>query len=156
MGENMGRCVYVTRHERETKEFAARLANRLKPGDVLALEGDLGAGKTTFAQGLAQALGIEDAVDSPTFTIIKEYRGRLPFYHMDVYRIDSPEEELGLEEYFYGDGICLVEWASRVEPLFPEETLWLCITVKEDGSRQIELSFSHPRWNEICKELSPQ
>ncbi|MBA4544432.1 MULTISPECIES: tRNA (adenosine(37)-N6)-threonylcarbamoyltransferase complex ATPase subunit type 1 TsaE [Thermoactinomyces] len=149
----MERCIIVTRGEKETKELAAKLASFLKPGDVLALEGDLGAGKTTFAKGLAGGLGIQEPVDSPTFTIIKEYEGKLPFYHMDVYRIEEPEEELGLEEYFYGDGICLVEWASQVKPLLPEETLWLSITVQADGDRRIEMASGHPRWNSLCKEL---
>lgn len=152
-GDHMERCVIVTRQEKETKELAAKLAATLKPGDVLALEGDLGAGKTTFAKGLAKGLGIAEPIDSPTFTIIKEYEGKFPFYHMDVYRIEEPEEELGLEEYFFGDGICLVEWASHVKPLLPEETLWLSITVEADGDRRLEFTSSHPRWNSLCKEL---
>lgn len=132
--------------------MALKLVTRLRAGDVLALEGDLGAGKTVFAKGIAEGLGIEEDVDSPTFTIIKEYAGRLPLYHMDVYRLDG-FEELGLEEYFYGDGICLVEWASKVEPWLPEETLWLTFSVREDGAREIAFYTRHARWELICKEL---
>ena len=95
-------CRFVTKNEEETRQLGVRLAELLKPGDVLALEGDLGAGKTTFAQGIAKGLGVEEAVDSPTFTIIKEYHGRLPFYHMDVYRLESPDEDLGWDEFFRG------------------------------------------------------
>jgi tRNA threonylcarbamoyladenosine biosynthesis protein TsaE len=146
-------CFFITKNERETKELAARIAKLLDRGAVLALEGDLGAGKTTFAQGMAEGLGVEQQVDSPTFTIVKEYEGRLPFYHMDVYRIDSPEEELGLEEYFYGEGICLVEWASRIEPILPEETIWLHLKVQPNGERQIRITSTHPRAIRLCKEL---
>ncbi len=144
----------MTRSAEETKELARRLAGLLEPGDCLALEGDLGAGKTTFAQGLAEALGVEEAVDSPTFTIVKEYDGNLPFYHMDVYRIESPDEQLGLEEYFYGDGVCLVEWASRVEPLLPPETVWMRLSVLGDGGREIRIESSHGRALRLCGELS--
>jgi tRNA threonylcarbamoyladenosine biosynthesis protein TsaE len=146
-------CTVDTFSEEETKVLARTIARHLKPGDVIALEGDLGAGKTTFAQGIAKALGISGPVDSPTFTIIKEYEGTLPLYHMDVYRIDSPEEELGLEEYFYGDGVCLVEWASRVEPLLPDSTLWMFLTVKPDR-RRIRIRSKDPRWNSLMKELA--
>ncbi|MBA4495572.1 tRNA (adenosine(37)-N6)-threonylcarbamoyltransferase complex ATPase subunit type 1 TsaE [Paenactinomyces guangxiensis] len=146
-------CCFITRNERETRGLALRMAKFLKRGDVLALEGDLGAGKTTFAQGLAEGLGIEQKVDSPTFTIVKEYGGQIPLYHMDVYRVESPDEELGLEEYFYGDGICLVEWASRVKPLLPEETVWLRLLVQANGDRHIQLISMHPRSMRLCKEL---
>ena len=141
--------------EEETKALAQTVARYLKPGDVIALEGDLGAGKTTFAKGVAKALNIAEPVDSPTFTIIKEYEGSLPLYHMDVYRIDSPEEELGLEEYFYGDGVCLVEWASHVEPLLPDSALWMFLMVKPDR-RQIRMRYSDPRWNSLMKELAAE
>jgi tRNA threonylcarbamoyladenosine biosynthesis protein TsaE len=151
-----GTCSFVTRSERETRELAGRLGRLLKRGDCLALEGDLGAGKTTFAQGIAAGLGVNEKVDSPTFTIIKEYEGRIPFYHMDVYRIDSPDEQLGLEEYFYGDGVCLVEWASRVEPLLPEETVWIHLAVLDGESREIRFVSGHPRAARLCEELAAQ
>jgi tRNA threonylcarbamoyladenosine biosynthesis protein TsaE len=148
--------VFLSESEEETRMLARKMAALLKPGDVLALEGDLGAGKTAFAKGVAEGLGIRDAVDSPTFTIVKEYDGRLPFYHMDVYRIESADEELGLEEYFYGDGICLVEWASRVASHLPDEAVWIRLTAEEDGRRRIEIELSHARAVRLCKELTEQ
>lgn len=146
-------CLFNTKDEFETKNLAKHIATFLQAGDVLALDGDLGAGKTTFAQGLAKGLGISEQIDSPTFTIIKEYNGRLPFYHMDVYRVDEETDELGLEDYFYGSGVCLVEWASQVETLLPEHTIWLRFTVQPDGNRQIQLKSNHIRVEQLCKEL---
>lgn len=114
----------------DTDRLAGILAEWLGPGSVLALEGELGAGKTTFSQAFARALGVSETVNSPTFTIIKEYEGaKCPFYHMDVYRLSLEEaDELGLDDYFFGNGITLVEWASRIGDLMPEERLQLTIT----------------------------
>lgn len=146
-------CIWITQNEEETKQLAKNLVSFLKPGDVLALEGDLGAGKTVFAKGIAEALGILEPVDSPTFTIVKEYTdGKWPLYHMDVYRL-SEDEDIGLDEYFDQDGICLIEWASRIQSLLPERTLWFIFTVLENGERKIELRASN-HWNELCKELA--
>jgi tRNA threonylcarbamoyladenosine biosynthesis protein TsaE len=150
-------CQFLVRDEGEMKRWAQQLAPFLQPGDVLALEGDLGAGKTTFAQGLACGLGVEQQVDSPTFTMVKEYPGDLPFYHMDMYRIESVEEELGIEDYLAGQGICLVEWATRIKSLLPEETIWIEIDVQPDGARQVQLKAQHPcRVSYLCKELEKQ
>jgi tRNA threonylcarbamoyladenosine biosynthesis protein TsaE len=135
----------------ETQRLAMSLANVLLPGDVIAAEGNLGAGKTTFAQGLAQGLGINEPIDSPTFTIIKEYEGAMPFYHMDVYRLEGPEESLGIDEYLEGDGVCYIEWASRIETLLPPETLWLTFTVQSEGKRRLQLKTSLPRVQQWCK-----
>lgn len=96
----MGRYETVTKSPEETFRLAESLAKKLDAGDVLLLEGDLGAGKTTFTKGIAKGLGVERTINSPTFTIIKEYKGRIPFYHMDVYRVSDPEEDLGFDEYF--------------------------------------------------------
>ena len=112
----------------ETHALAARWARRACPGDVLALHGDLGSGKTCFAQGFARALGVTSAVTSPTFALIQEYRsGRLPLYHVDLYRLAGPRETLGLglEEYLDGDGVTLIEWAERAGPLLPARTVHL-------------------------------
>ena len=112
--------VYETNSPEETFDLARHLA---EPGTVYTLTGDLGVGKTVFAQGLARGLGIEEAINSPTFTIVQVYdEGRLPFYHFDVYRIGDIEEmdEIGYEDYFYGDGVCLVEWAELIEELLPK------------------------------------
>ena len=113
------------RNEEETRAFGHQLADRLEPGSVVALIGDLGTGKTTLSKYIAEGLGITEVVTSPTFTIVQEYHsGRLPLYHFDVYRIGdiSEMEELGYEEYFFGDGVSLVEWADIIQELLPEET----------------------------------
>ncbi|MCL6457373.1 MAG: tRNA (adenosine(37)-N6)-threonylcarbamoyltransferase complex ATPase subunit type 1 TsaE [Gorillibacterium sp.] len=114
---------------KETGHLASALAEFLLPGSVLALDGDLGAGKTAFSQALAAGLGVRDLVNSPTFTLIKEYVGeRMPFYHMDVYRLTSEEAgELGLDDYFYGSGVTLVEWAERIKELLPDQRLHISI-----------------------------
>ena len=125
--------IYETNGAEETFEVGMRLAKEAKAGDIYCLDGDLGTGKTVFSQGFAAGLGIKEAVNSPTFTIVCEYEeGRLPLYHFDVYRIEEPEEmeEIGYEEYFYGQGVCLVEWASLVEEIIPPEAVW--ITIEKD------------------------
>jgi tRNA threonylcarbamoyladenosine biosynthesis protein TsaE len=147
-------CRWIVKSEQETRELGRRLAPLLQPGDVLALEGDLGAGKTTFTQGVAKGLGIETYIDSPTFTLIKEYHGRLPLYHMDVYRLEGADEDLGWDEYFYGDGVTLVEWASRIKQLMPEKTIWFTFHVLSTGEREILLHLRNSRSRRMCEELS--
>ena len=122
--------VYESNSPEETFALARRLGEETRPGTVYTLTGDLGVGKTVFAQGLARGLGIEDAINSPTFTIVQVYdEGRLPFYHFDVYRIGAIEEmdEIGYEDYFYGDGVCLVEWAELIGELLPKNRVELLI-----------------------------
>ena len=123
-------------HVSDTMNYARQLAEQAVPGTVICLDGDLGAGKTAFAKGFAQGLGIEEPVVSPTFTILHQYTsGRLPLYHFDVYRIEDPEEmyEIGFEDYFYGDGVCLIEWASQIEELIPEGAMH--ITIRKDPAK---------------------
>ncbi|MDB4868329.1 MAG: tsaE [Cohnella sp.] len=141
--------------EADTAEFAAQLANRAEAGTVLALDGDLGAGKTRFAQAFAAALGVPGIVNSPTFTIIKEYEGgKLPFYHMDVYRLSLPEaDELGLDEYFLGEGVSLVEWASLIEPLLPAERLHLVLEYIGPTSRRLRFRPIGHRYEAWCREM---
>lgn len=122
--------VFESTSSQMTFEFAKKIGEKLKSGDVLCLDGDLGVGKTVFTKGVAAGLGIKDDVSSPTFTLIQEYYGgRLPLYHFDVYRIDGPwdMDDLGYEEYFYGEGVCLVEWGSMIKELFPENTIYVRI-----------------------------
>ena len=122
--------VYETNSPEETFALARQLGEQAGPGTVYTLTGDLGVGKTVFAQGLASGLGIEEAINSPTFTIVQVYdEGRLPFYHFDVYRISDIEEmdEIGYEDYFYGDGVCLVEWAELIKELLPKTRTELLI-----------------------------
>ena len=112
-----------TNSERETYELGQAMGREARPGEVYTLIGDLGVGKTVFTKGLAAGLGIQEPVSSPTFTILQEYEeGRLPFYHFDVYRIGDVEEmdEIGYEDYFYGDGVCLIEWADLIREILPE------------------------------------
>ena len=112
-----------TNSEKETYKLGLAMGREARPGEVYTLIGDLGVGKTVFTKGLAAGLGIQEPVSSPTFTILQEYEeGRLPFYHFDVYRIGDVEEmdEIGYEDYFYGDGICLIEWADLIREILPE------------------------------------
>jgi tRNA threonylcarbamoyladenosine biosynthesis protein TsaE len=129
----------------------------LDSGDVVCLYGDLGAGKTIFAQGVARGLGIEDTVTSPTFTLINEYQGRLPFYHMDVFRLCSPleMEDLGYEEYFFGSGVTLVEWADIVHQILPQDRLDITITRRPEGDdfREITLAPLGDRYRQLVEEL---
>ena len=125
----------IIRDETETKKFAIDVAQTLKKGDVIALVGDLGTGKTTLSKYIAEALGITETITSPTFTIVQEYHsGRLPLYHFDVYRVDDIEEmyRIGYEEYFYGEGVCIVEWADIVEEIIPEDAKVIFIEYGED------------------------
>ena len=120
--------VIETNTERETYELGVKMGESSLAGQVYTLVGDLGVGKTVFTKGLAAGLGITEPVSSPTFTIVQIYEeGRLPFYHFDVYRIGDPSEmdEVGYEDCFFGEGVCLVEWASLIEELIPEEALWI-------------------------------
>lgn len=115
----------------ETLEIGTALGKTLKEGDIITLSGDLGAGKTTFTKGIAKGLGINVPVSSPTFTIIKEYpQGRIPLYHFDLYRLGdgAVDEDLGYDEYFYGQGVCVIEWAEFVEELLPKNRLHINIT----------------------------
>lgn len=113
----------ITRSPEETFAFGEELGRLAKPGQVYCLDGDLGVGKTVFTQGFAAGLGIKEPVNSPTFTILQVYEeGRLPLYHFDVYRLGDPEEleEIGYEEYFFGNGVCLIEWAGQVADYLPD------------------------------------
>ncbi|MGM0855184.1 MAG: tRNA (adenosine(37)-N6)-threonylcarbamoyltransferase complex ATPase subunit type 1 TsaE [Bacillota bacterium] len=149
----MNQFEIITTSPEETGQFAEKLAANLNPGAVLTLEGDLGAGKTTFTKGLAKGLGVTKTVNSPTFTIIKEYRGRLPLYHMDVYRLDDSFEDLGFDEYFEGEGVTVVEWAHLIQDQLPEELLSLSIYREGDSTRRIVLKPYGDRYSELCKEI---
>jgi len=116
----------VTTHSpEETQQFAADWARKIEPGAVLALYGDLGAGKTCWVQGLAEGLGVEQAVISPTYTLVNEYKGSVPLYHIDLYRLKDPDEvwDMGWDDYIFGQGITAIEWAERVESILPKSTI---------------------------------
>ena len=128
--------IIETNSAEETFELGRQIGQQAKAGDVYTLVGDLGVGKTVLTQGVAAGLGIEDAVNSPTFTIMQVYEeGRLPFYHFDVYRIGDVEEmdEIGYEDYFYGEGVCMIEWANLIEEILPPA--YKQITIEKDPGR---------------------
>ena len=135
----------LIKNEEETREFALDLAKNLVPGDVLALVGDLGTGKTALTSYIAEGLGIKRRVNSPTFTIVKEYtEGRLPMYHFDVYRVNDPDElfNIGIDEYFYGEGVCVVEWADLIGDILPENTKYIFLAYGEkEGERVYKCTF---------------
>jgi tRNA threonylcarbamoyladenosine biosynthesis protein TsaE len=132
----------------ETVSFGKEMALLLRPGSILALVGDLGAGKTTFVQGLAQGLGIEDSVQSPTFVTLNIYEGSMPLFHFDLYRLKQSSDflSLGFEEYFSKGGICAIEWPERISSLIPADALCLSLTHTESGGRRATLS----KWGERC------
>lgn len=120
----------------ETFQLGKRLGEQAQPGQIYTLSGDLGVGKTVFTKGVAAGLGIREPVSSPTFTIVQEYYdGRLPLCHFDVYRIEDPEEmeEIGYDDYFFGDGVCLIEWADRIRELLPEHLIR--VTIEKDPEK---------------------
>ena len=125
--------VIETRSPEETFDLGEKLGREAKPGQIYTLNGDLGTGKTVFTQGFAAGLGITEPVNSPTFTILQVYEeGRMPFYHFDVYRIGDVEEmdEIGYEDCFYGEGVCLIEWAELIEEILPEKVI--VVTIEKD------------------------
>ena len=125
--------IIETNSAEETFALGKALGEKASPGQIYTLDGDLGTGKTVFTQGVAAGLGITEAISSPTFTIIQEYdTGRLPFYHFDVYRIGDIEEmeEIGYDDYFFGEGICLIEWADLIREILPEHVIR--ITIEKD------------------------
>ena len=131
--------VIETHDPEETFEVGRTIGMNAKPGQIYTLTGDLGVGKTVFTQGVAAGLGITEPVNSPTFTIIQEYEeGRLPFYHFDVYRIGDLEEmeEIGYDDYFFGQGICLLEWAELIEEILPEKRIE--VTIEKDLEKGFE------------------
>ena len=134
---------YLTNSARETEELGERLAEKLRPGDVVAYTGDLGAGKTAFTRGLARGLGVTDRVTSPTFTIVNEYEGgRLPLFHFDLYRMESPEElfDIGWEDYLARGGVCAVEWSEHAAGAFDQEPIRVDIRRgAEDGQRIVAI-----------------
>jgi tRNA threonylcarbamoyladenosine biosynthesis protein TsaE len=146
----------ISQNEKDTKQIGEQLAGFLEPKDVLALSGNLGTGKTTFIKGVAQGLKIDsNKVVSPTFTLLREYRGNIPLYHFDLYRLDYLEqvEFLGYEEYFYGDGVCCIEWADKIDELLPDRHLDISFKFIDNKTRKITLKGSSKRFNSIIKKV---
>lgn len=147
----------TTKNEEETMNFAKKLTEFLKPGMVLILEGDLGAGKTTFTKGIGEGLGIQRLIKSPTYTIIREYMdGEYPLYHIDLYRLEESEvEDLGLEEYFEGEGLTVIEWPSVAPEELPKERLELRLNVDPSSpeQREIELTSAGEKYDNVLEQI---
>ena len=137
----------VSRSAEETLRIGVELGERLQPGDALLLTGDLGAGKTTLTQGIAAGLGVAERPRSPTFVMATEYHGRLPLYHLDLYRVDELAElsDLGLDEYLNGDGVTVVEWADRAPYAFPPHGLWIELAAANEETRDITVTYTPQR-----------
>ena len=132
----------ICRTAQDMEELGRQVGKTLKPGSVISLRGSLGAGKTVFAKGVARSLGITEAIVSPTFTLLQEYDGRIPMYHMDLYRISSVDDfqMIGGEDMLYSDGVCLIEWSEIIDDILPSGTLFVGITVNEDQSRTVRMT----------------
>ncbi|WP_214824329.1 tRNA (adenosine(37)-N6)-threonylcarbamoyltransferase complex ATPase subunit type 1 TsaE [Exiguobacterium sp. s28] len=143
----------ITHSAAETQAVAEKLATLVKAGTVITLDGDLGAGKTTFTQGFGKGLGVTRNVNSPTFTIMKQYQGRLPLYHMDVYRLEDTGDDIGLEEYINGDGVAIVEWSNLIESSLPTERLAITIERVGDEERQLTFAPVGDTYDAIVKEV---
>jgi len=133
---------FISHNTEETIEIGKKIGAMCKSGTVISLRGSLGAGKTVIAKGIAQYLNIEEAIVSPTFTIIQEYKGTLPLYHMDLYRMSGCDEfeMIGGEEMLYGNGITLIEWSEKIEEMLPENTIYIDITILENLDRVINIT----------------
>lgn len=145
---------FISKQESDTKMFSERLATLLQIGDLITLSGDLGAGKTTFTKGVAKGLQIKRPITSPTFTIIKEYTGDKTLYHMDAYRLEHSDEDIGFDEYFYGDGISVIEWAEFIEEYLPKERLAISIQYQDETVRIIILSAIGARYETLLGEIA--
>jgi tRNA threonylcarbamoyladenosine biosynthesis protein TsaE len=135
--------LFISHSVKETMDYGRKFAQELQAGDVIALQGDLGAGKTILTKGIAETFDIDQReVRSPTFSLINEYEGRLPFYHMDFYRLKHEREalEIGAEEYIYGQGICVIEWAERIASLLPDQIIWITLKSSSPNVRQINIT----------------
>ncbi|MBC8590043.1 tRNA (adenosine(37)-N6)-threonylcarbamoyltransferase complex ATPase subunit type 1 TsaE [Lachnospiraceae bacterium NSJ-29] len=140
----------------ETEEFGIRLGKLLKSGDILCLNGDLGAGKTTMTKSIGIGLDVEEYITSPTFALINQYRGRIPVYHFDVYRLENVDElyDLGFDEYFFGNGVCIIEWAEKINKMIPKEKIVINIQKgNNENERILHIDGYGKSYEDIIKEL---
>ncbi len=140
-------------NEKDMIDFGEKLSHLMFGGFILTLDGDLGAGKTTFTKGIGRGLGIKKVINSPTFTIVKVYHGDKTLYHFDAYRLEGENDELGFEEMFEDDGVCVVEWPEFIEDILPEERLKIRIIKNEDNTRSFDITAVGEKYENILKEL---
>jgi tRNA threonylcarbamoyladenosine biosynthesis protein TsaE len=146
---------FISHSEAQTRRLGARLGELLVGGEIVALQGELGTGKTRWVQGVGQGLQVEQHVTSPTFTLVNEYPGRLILYHVDLYRINQLAEALafGVEDYLYGDGVCLIEWAERISEVLPPGRLWITFHYLDDTKRRITMHAAGDRYQQLLKDF---
>lgn len=153
---NKGKNMKLTVNNlKDTEQIGKIISRCLEKGTVLCLDGDLGVGKTALTQFIAKNFGVEEYITSPTFTIIKEYEGRLPFYHMDVYRIDSEDDmyDLGYDEYIYSEGVTIIEWSHKIKGILPDEKIDIVIQRLSDSSRLMTIVGKGKVYDKIAEEL---
>jgi len=141
----------------ETEKFGIKLGSLLLKGDIICLNGDLGAGKTTFTKSVGLGLGVAEYITSPTFSLINQYRGRYPVYHFDVYRLENIDEifDLGFDEYFYGEGVCIIEWADRIKNILPEDRFEVYLDKGQgEDERVLKIEAFGERYEELMRELN--
>lgn len=143
----------TTRNEMETIEIAQNFESEKFPNMIICLNGELGSGKTIFTKGIANALGIDETITSPTFTIIKEYNGELPLYHMDVYRLDGNTDGLGIEEYFTKGGVVIIEWADTIKDILPKERLDIKFKIVDENKRILILVPHGKVYEDLCEAV---
>ncbi|MBE6138472.1 MAG: tRNA (adenosine(37)-N6)-threonylcarbamoyltransferase complex ATPase subunit type 1 TsaE [Firmicutes bacterium] len=143
----------TSKSEMDTIELAQNIESEKFPNMVICLDGELGSGKTMFTKGIATALGIKETITSPTFTIIKEYDGELPLYHMDVYRLDGDTDGVGIEEYFEKGGIVIIEWASTIKDILPNEYLHIKFKVVDENKRTLVITPHGSKYEEVCEAV---
>ncbi len=145
---------YTSRNEKDTMEIAQNLESEKFPNMVICLEGELGSGKTVFVKGFAGALGIEENITSPTFTLVKEYpNGELPLYHMDVYRLEGASDNVGLEEYFTKGGVTIIEWPGIIRDILPEERLHIKFKVIDENTRVLVFEPHGEKYEDLCQSV---
>lgn len=144
---------FISYNEMDTIELAQNLESEKFPNMIICLDGELGSGKTIFAKGIANALGINETITSPTFTIIKEYNGELPLYHMDVYRLDGNTEGVGIEEYFTKGGVVVIEWAETIKDILPSERLDIKFKIVDENKRLLILTPHGKKYEDLCEAV---
>ncbi len=144
---------FISKDELDTIELAQNFESEKFPNMIICLNGELGSGKTVFTKGIANALGITETITSPTFSIIKEYDGELPLYHMDVYRLEDSDADIGIEEYFNKGGVVVIEWADMIKDILPEERLDIKFKVIDEDKRALILTPHGKKYEDLCEAV---